>query len=175
MTKLQITRDASMLAYEINIIKDQTNKYLLQSSIQIGERLKAAKEMVGHGNWEKWLEEEVSYSKRTASNLMRIHEEYSPQLLENPKGKLIADLGYTQAIAMLKLDFEDREGFVTEHEVSDMSVKELEEAIKEKKALKEEKEALEAKLKSIEDKETTAAKELQSKIKEIEDYDALVK
>jgi hypothetical protein len=39
MSQLTVDRDAGMIAYEINIIKDQANKYLLHSSIEIGRRL----------------------------------------------------------------------------------------------------------------------------------------
>ena len=175
MDRLEMVRDYNVIATEINIIKAHTNKILLNSAIEIGKRLKEAKKIVGHGNWEKWLEEEVSYSQRTATNLMRIYDQYSDKILDSQIGNRVADLGYTQALAMLKLDLEDREDFLVEHEVPDMSTQELKEAIKEKQALKEEKEALEAKLKAIENKETSAAKELREKIKEIEDYNALVK
>lgn len=175
MGKVMINRDAGMIAYEINIIKDQTNKFLLQSSIEIGNRLKEAKEMIGHGKWEKWLGKEVSYSNRTASNLMRIYDEYGDNLLKDPNRKSIADLNYTQAIAMLKLDFDERENFVLENDVKEMSVKELNDSINEKLELKREKETLEKKLKTLENKESELGVELQEKIKKIKEYETSVK
>lgn len=175
MEKLEIIRDYNVIAIEINIIKDHTNKVLLNSAVEIGKRLKEAKGIAGHGNWSKWLEEEVNYSQRTATNLMRIYEEYSPQLLENETGNRIADLGYTQAIAMLKLDFEDRENLMIEEDVEEMSVKELEEVIREKLELKKEKEALEKQLGEQTEKESKLAKEIEQKLEEIKDYESLVK
>jgi Rad3-related DNA helicase len=170
-----VVSEINTIVSEIKIIKAQTSKILLNSAMEIGKRLKEAKELVGHGNWEKWLEEKVEYSQRTATNLMRLYEEYSVKKGDNLNRKLVADLGYTQAIAMLKLDFEDRENFVVENEVEEMSVKELEEAIKEKIALKEEKETLKSQLEEQTEKESQLAKELQEKIEKIEDYERLVK
>lgn len=175
MNRMEIVRDYNVIATEINIIKAQTNKIMLESAIEIGKRLKEAKKIAGHGNWEKWLEEEVCYSNRTASNLMRLYDEYGSKMIRNEIGNAVADLGYTQAIAMLKLDFEERENFLIENDTTDMSVQELRDAIKEKLELKAEKEALEAKLKDIEDNESTAAIELKEKLEEIKEYDRLVK
>lgn len=166
MNELQINqnRDPGAIAGEINLIKDQANKILLSSSVEIGKRLKEAKELVGHGNWIEWLEQSVNYSARTASNLIKIHEEYGVKMLEsgeNSNRQLIADLGYTQAVAMLKLDFSERENFVIEHDVDAMSIKELEAAVKEKNDALKEKEALEARIKLMIDEKI----ELQSTVK----------
>jgi hypothetical protein len=45
-------------------------KILLTNAIEIGRRLKEAKELVPHGEWGKWLEELVSYSQRMADKLI---------------------------------------------------------------------------------------------------------
>jgi len=137
--KMEIVRDYNVIATEINIIKAQTNKILLSSAVEIGKRLKEAKQLVGHGNWENWLETKVSYSQRTAQNLMRIYEEYGQNLLENQNRNQLADLGYTQAIAMLKLNSDERENFLEDNDVTGMSTRELEQAIAEKIAIEEEK------------------------------------
>lgn len=144
--ELQINeRNAYILAQEINVIKDQTGKILLQSSIEIGKRLKEAKELVGHGNWGAWLETSVNYSQKTAQNLIKIYEEYGEKYLtesENPNTKSISFLGYTQALAMLKLDSDERENFLEENDVTTMTTKDLEAAIAEKKAIEEQKNKL---------------------------------
>lgn len=175
MNEIEIKKDATEIAHEINLIKDQANKYLLYSSIEIGRRLKEAKEMVGHGNWSKWLEDEVNYSQRTASNLIKIYDEYGTKMLENSNWNLLANLGYTQAISMLKLDFEERENFVIENNIDEMSTRELEEAIKEKIALKEEKELLQIQVEAQTEKGSKLESELKEKIQKIEEYEELVK
>jgi Rad3-related DNA helicase len=163
------------IAHEINLIKEQTNKFLLHSSIEIGKRLSEAKEMAGHGNWYDWLESEVNYSRRTAQNLIKIYEEYGLKQLENSKTQALADLGYTQAVAMLRLDFEERENFVLEHEIEDMTTRELEEAIKEKNELLKEKNELQKLLDEQTDKESDLAVELQKRVDEISDFESKIK
>ncbi|GMQ56759.1 hypothetical protein AN1V17_11530 [Vallitalea sediminicola] len=172
---LEVKRNVNDIVHEINLIKEQANKYLLQSSIEIGKRLKEAKEMVGHGNWSKWLEDEVNYSQRTASNLIKIHEEYGMKILENSNSQALANLGYTQAIAMLKLDFEERENFVIENDIDEMTTRELEQAIKEKTDLLKEKEALKRQLEEQTEKESQMSEEIKEKLEKIEEYESLVK
>lgn len=175
MNQIQETRNSNDIAHEINLIKEQTNKFLLQSSIEIGNRLREAKNIVGHGNWSKWLEEKVNYSQRTASNLIKIYEEYGNKNIENSNSQALANLGYTQAVAMLKLDFEERENFVIENDIDDMSTRELEEAIKEKTHLLKEKEELKKQLEEQTEKESKMAIEIQEKLEKIEEYESLVK
>ncbi|MBE0451964.1 MAG: DUF3102 domain-containing protein [Clostridia bacterium] len=164
-------RDQYIVATEINMIKAQTNKILLSSAVEIGKRLKEAKEMVGHGNWENWLETEVSYSQRTAQNLMKISEEFGPQLLENQIRNQVADLGYTQAVAMLKLDFEERETFMEENDVPSMSKRDLEAAIKEKNDILREKEILESRVKALIDNQAVLEKEIEEHSTETDQYE----
>ncbi len=175
MDKMQLVRDYNVIATEINIIKEHTNKLLLNSAVEIGKRLKEAKQLAGHGNWTKWLEEEVNYSQRTASNLMRIYDEYNQKSLESEIGNQITNLGYTQAISMLKLDFEERENFLIENNIDEMSTRELEEAIKEKTDLLREKAELKTLLEEHAEKESKTAKELQEKIEKIESYEKLIR
>ncbi|MBI9015349.1 MAG: DUF3102 domain-containing protein [Clostridiales bacterium] len=175
MNQITIDRDAGMIAYEINIIKDQANKYLLHSSIEIGRRLQEAKDMVGHGNWSKWLEEEVNYSQRTASNLIKIHDEYGIQLLKNPNSQALADLGYTQAVAMLKLDVESRENFLIVHDIDEMSTRELDTEIKKVNEIKETKEELLKQIELLKGSNETLENELTVKVKDIETKEKAIK
>lgn len=175
MNSVEIKRDTNDIAHEINLIKEQANKYLLQSSVEIGKRLKEAKEMVGHGNWSKWLEDEVNYSQRTASNLIKIYEEYGNKTIGNSNSQALANLGYTQAVAMLKLDFEERENFVIENDIDDMTTRELEEAIKEKSELLKEKDELQKQLEEQTEKESRMTKEIKEKLQRIQEYETLVK
>jgi len=175
MSQLTINRDAGMIAYEINIIKDQADKFLLQSSIEIGRRLKEAKEMVGHGNWSKWLEDEVNYSQRTASNLVKIHDEYGQVLLSGSNSQALADLGYTQAVAMLKLDVESRENFLIVHDVDAMSTRELDQEIKKVNEIKESKEELLKQIDKLKGSNQSLEKDLAKKVRDIEDKEKVIK
>ncbi|RJQ25541.1 MAG: DUF3102 domain-containing protein [Peptococcaceae bacterium] len=129
-----IQRTPELIAAEINNIKKQTRTMALYNSIEIGRRLAEAKLVVPHGEWGKWLERSVEYSKSTANNLMRIFEEYGPNQLsllgDNANFQALGDLSYTQAVALLGV--EEREKFIEEHDLENMSTRDLQQAIKEK-------------------------------------------
>jgi DNA repair exonuclease SbcCD ATPase subunit len=136
-------RTPQVIAAEIRQIESQARQYVLVSAIEIGRRLHEAKALVPHGSWGKWLKENVNYSQSTANNFMRIADEYGGANLQ-----AFANLSYTQAVALLSLPAEEREQFAAEHNVAEMSSRELQAAIKEKqeleRKLKEQEEALKA-------------------------------
>ncbi|MDF2591379.1 MAG: hypothetical protein K0S75_845 [Clostridia bacterium] len=147
MSDLVINRTPELIAAEINNIKNQTRKMVLYNSIEIGRRLTEAKQLVSHGEWGGWLEASVDYSQRTASNLMRIFEEYGADQLtllgDNSKSQALANLSYTQAVALLGVPEEEREEFVGKHDIDNMSTRELQQAIKERdEAVKKLKDAI---------------------------------
>ncbi len=160
------SRNVTLIAAEINNIKEQTRKMVLYNSIEIGRRLIEAKEMLEHGEWGKWLKESVDYSQRTANNLMKIFQEYGADQItllgDNSKSQAFANLSYSQAIALLEVPEEEREDFIKENKVEDMSTRELQKVIKEKQELEEklkvaeiksgETEKLKKELKAIKDK-----------------------
>lgn len=141
----------STLAAEINTIKTQTQKIMMQAAVEIGRRLVEAKGAVGHGGWGLWLERNVDYSERTAQNLIRIFQEYGEgqtKLFGSENPQAFADLTYTQAVALLGIKNPDeRAEFVETHDVANMTSRELADAIKERDearaALEAEKEARE--------------------------------
>lgn len=134
-----VTRTPVMIAAEINSIKEQTRKLLIVNSIEIGRRLVEAKSLLPHGEWGKWLEESVDYSQRTANNLMKVFQQYGDDQLAlfgtSLKSQSLANLSYTQAVALLSVPEDERETFVQEHNVEEMSTRELKKAIKEKEEL----------------------------------------
>ncbi|WP_278967802.1 DUF3102 domain-containing protein [Megasphaera elsdenii] len=152
-------RTADTIATEINTIKRQTQKIMLASSIEIGKRLTEAKDMIDHGAWGKWLQDNVNYSERTAQNLMRVYDQYGDKfgmtemdsLFASDAPNVFEELSYTQALALLSLPTDaEREEFVKENDVASMSTRELQEAIKARKeaedrAMDAEKRAWEAK------------------------------
>lgn len=93
--------------------------------MEIGARLIEAKSLLSHGEWLTWLSEKVEFSERSAQNYMRLAREWS-----NPQA--LADLGAAKALALLSLPEPEREEFMAEAPVEDMSVRELEKAIRER-------------------------------------------
>lgn len=157
------SQNADQLAYEINFIKRQTYEYVLKSSVDIGEKLSAAKELVPHGQWTDWLAEKVDYSQSTANNFMRIYREYSDNQISlsgRTNSETFANLNYSQAVALFALPMPQREEFVETHDVPEMSVKELKEAIAAQKAAEEAKEKAERERDKSEERVREALKEI---------------
>lgn len=153
MSLLTEVRTPQIIATEINIIKEQTRKMILNNSIEIGHRLVEAKSMVSHGEWGSWLKSYVDYSQSTANNLMKIFEEYGANQLSlfgsEAKSQALGNLSYTQAIVLLGLPEEQREEFVKGNDLESMSTRELKQAIKEKQELE----------RKLKESETNAEKE----------------
>lgn len=115
------------LVSEIKFFENQA----VVSYWEIGKRLSKAKEQVGHGNWENWVDENLGYSKSTSERLIRVYNEY-------PNPSALTDLNMTQALALTSIKDEDeRQEFVEKHKVEDMTTRQLQAEIKEyKKNLK---------------------------------------
>lgn len=155
MSNLVVNRTPEVIAAEINSIKEQTRKVVLYNSIEIGRKLVEAKELVPHGEWGNWLEEAVDYSKSTANNLMKIFEEYGSNQItlldDNLKSQAFGNLNYSQAVLLLGLPSDEREKFVEDNKVDEMSTRELKKAIADlKKANKEKDNALKERDEAIE-------------------------
>lgn len=156
-----VRRDSSIIAAEINTIKARTQKEILSASIEIGQRLCEAKEVVGHGQWTQWLKEQVSYSQSTANNLMKVYREYGDKvnLLGGEESQTFGNLNYSQAIALFAVPEDQREDFVKENDVENMSARQLQATIKKmkeayekgQKQIEAEKEELRAKNKALEE------------------------
>lgn len=122
-------RDIETITAEILRLKQEAGNAVLA----IGQRLIEAKGKLAHGEWLRWLSEQVEFSERSAQNLMRLAREWS-----NPQA--LADLGATKALTLLALPAEERDQFLAEYHVvngeekrvADMTSRELEEAVRER-------------------------------------------
>ncbi|MGM9580039.1 MAG: DUF3102 domain-containing protein [Anaerovibrio sp.] len=126
------------LASEINAIKEQTRKTVYLAMMDIGQRLLQAKGAVGHGNWEKWLKDNVDYSPRTAQRLIASYERFGDgqQKLfgRSADPEQLAELNKTQIMTLMSIKDEEKcFEFMDEHkeEIKDMSKTELEAIAKE--------------------------------------------
>lgn len=117
------------LVSEIRMITEQTKQVVLFNSIEIGRRLTEAKAMVKHGTWGTWLKERVDYSQRTANNFMKIYQEYGRNGLAE-KSQALANLSYTQALALIDLPEEERARFAEERKAGEMALRKLQEEVR---------------------------------------------
>lgn len=131
-------RTIGMVTQEINQLTAQAQRLILGHAIEIGRRLTEAKQMLSHGEWGKWLKEEIHYSKSSANNMMRIFDAYgSTQMgLFGPEAKsqTFGDLEYSKALALLSVPAEEREQFAQEVDAEHISVRQLKAAIQERDA-----------------------------------------
>ena len=167
MNEVKALRSTDTIAVEINSIKEQTMRIVIFNSIEIGRRLCEAKELVEHGEWGKWLEEKVNYSKSTANNLMNIFKEYGSDQLnllgDNVKNKTYEKLTYSQAVQLLGIPSEEREDFIKKNEIENMTSRELKKAIQDLKKANEEKALAEKKMKELENKSKEEIEKIKKK------------
>ena len=122
-------RNADVIASEINFLTGQAQSMLISYIIEIGKRLTEAKALFPHGEWGLWLKNQVSYSQSTATNYMKIYEEYSDTL---PNSQALANLTYSKAVALLAVEKEEREDFATSNDIDNKSSREIQRLIKER-------------------------------------------
>lgn len=130
-------RPLPVIEAELDMLKQDTRQKetaLLCNYIEIGRRLTEAKAQLHHGQWGDWLKKK-EFSQSTANNFMRLFREYGAdqQSLFGGvvKSQTFANLTVSKALRLLDIqDEEERERFAAEHDVANMSVRELNEALK---------------------------------------------
>ena len=115
---------------EILMLKDQT----AQNIIEIGKRLIDVKENTQHGEYLKWLEEKVDFTERTAQRFVKVATAFS-------NTTLVSHLGSRKLFALAGLDEEDRKEVIQENNIENMTARELEQVVKEKKEIRKQLEA----------------------------------
>jgi DNA repair exonuclease SbcCD ATPase subunit len=146
-----IQSSVDTLTVEILILKQQT----AQNIIEIGKRLNQVKEQLPHGEWLPWLEQKVEFSERTARRLMQVAKESSnwPALTDLPPSKVFA---------LLDLPADQRESFVQNNPVDEMTTRQLQAAIKAQKEAERRAEEAESKIRMLsEENKAVAQKESQ--------------
>ena len=93
--------------------------------ILMGQKFIEAKDLVPHGEWGKWLEDRIGFSQRTANQLMRIAKEYSAN------SQAISNLEATKIYLLLELPIDEREKFIDQNDLQNMSTRNMKKRIKE--------------------------------------------
>ena len=91
--------------------------------LQLGRVLTEARPLVNHGDWEGWVGENAGISLRKAEQYMQAYATFGERAD-------IAALGTSKVLKLLPLPEAEREEFLTENDVSGMTVREMDEAIK---------------------------------------------
>jgi hypothetical protein len=98
------TTTPDKLALEINLLNEQViqsrNQTLIYAA-RAGAKMLEAKQLVGHGNFLKWLEQNITITPEYATNYMKLAKEYSQLLNDNTTNQLPVGLNVTKAIALI--------------------------------------------------------------------------
>lgn len=116
-------RSADSIATEIRVIVAQTQQVLTYAAVKIGQNLIEAKQLVPHGEWGDYIKHSCGFSQRSANTYMQLAEEFG-------NSQTFANLPYSKALALLALPEGERESFTEEHDVAQLSVRELKKQIK---------------------------------------------
>lgn len=166
MSELVEKKSPEVLAAEIRALTAS----MLANIIEIGRRMCQAKEILPHGQFGEWVKTKTGYSQSTANNFMKLFQEYgAPQeslFGAEVNSQTFGNLPYSKALALLAVPAEDREDFVRDNHVEEMSTRELQQAIKERDELRrqldEEREAAEGaglKIADLEEKLEASSRE----------------
>lgn len=135
-------RDINTITSEIRYIQNDVQQYAAQGALKIGERLCEAKELLGHGEFLPWIKDEFGWTDRTAQKLMAVYREFgdSQKSLFGPEinTKTYSDLPVSKLYLLISVPESEREDFVKENNVAEISVREMEKLLREKKEAEDE-------------------------------------
>lgn len=131
-----LTKTPEALGAEIRGLTQQARTMTVMYAVEIGRRLKAAKEMIPYGGWGEWIKKETDFSQATATRFMRVFEEYADQQIglfgASADSSTLKNLSVSNALRLLAVPEEEREDFAREVDAEHISARELEQAIKER-------------------------------------------
>lgn len=112
-------------------ILDHRERFTL-SLLEIGRCLNEAKDagLVPHGCWQDWVAVNTGFTLRGAQRMMKAAREI-------PKTSTLTLLDFSKVSALLALPADQREDFAKETDAEHISVRQLEQAIREKKEVEE--------------------------------------
>ena len=149
-------RDINTITSEIRYIQNDVQQYAAQGALKIGERLCEAKELLGHGEFLPWIKDEFGWTDMTAQKLMAVYREFgdSQKSLFGPEinTKTYSDLPVSKLYLLISVPESEREDFVKENNVAEMSVREMEKLLREKKEAEDESREAHAELNKLADK-----------------------
>lgn len=179
--KYQIVQERTLpvIASEILQIDRTVSAVAMDGAIQIGFKLQEAREKVPDGEWVKWLEENLNYSKSQAYRFIQISNTYGNENSAFFNVATSRNLSISKAFELLRLPEAEAEKFVEEHDIESETVKELRQEITD---LQKAKEKTEAELKEQKEevseawdeyyKELEASDQLRAQLKEAKEQAA---
>ena len=139
--------------YESEAIIESNENIVGMGLWYIGNELKAIRDtktfkQKGYESFEQYAETELKYSRSHIYNFISIAEKYEVQSIGQ-----MGHIGINKLLALGQLEQEEREQFIQQNPVEDMTTRELQQAIKENNALKKQVVELENKPPQVIEKE----------------------
>ena len=168
MNEIQTVRTPDIIGSEIRSLTNQAKTMTLWFGIEIGRRLTEAKALLEHGQWLPYLKEQTEFSQSSASRLMTLYREYGAAQTSlfgaESNYPTLNNLSISNALRLLAVPEEEREEFAAEHDVENMSARELDELIKAREAAEARAEQAENALRQADEGAALRAAEWQEKI-----------
>lgn len=131
-----LERTPKRIGEEIRSLTYQAKCMTVYFGVEIGRRLVEAKELVGHGGWGNFVQNETEFSQATASRFMKVFEAYGADQIgifgAEAKSSTLQNLSISNALRLLAVPEEEREGFAAEVDAEHISARELEKVIRER-------------------------------------------
>ncbi len=152
MNNIQQKNSSKSLMESEAIIK--SNESLVGMGVwNIGNELKTIRDtqsykQKNYNSFEEYTEKELRYSRRHTYNFISIAEKYNVQSIAQ-----ITNIGMTKLLALTQIPDTEREIFIETQPIEDMTTRELQQAIKEKKELQKQLEEIQTRPPRVEVRE----------------------
>lgn len=131
-----LDRTPQRIGEEIRSLTYQAKCMTVYFGVEIGRRLVEAKELVGHGGWGNFVQNETEFSQATASRFMKVFEAYGADQIgifgAEAKSSTLQNLSISNALRLLAVPEEERENFALAVDAEHISARELEKVIRER-------------------------------------------
>ena len=131
-----LDRTPQRIGEEIRSLTYQAKCMTVYFGVEIGRRLVEAKELVWHGGWGNFVQNETEFSQATASRFMKVFEAYGADQIgifgAEAKSSTLQNLSISNALRLLAVPEEERENFALAVDAEHISARELEKVIRER-------------------------------------------
>lgn len=125
-TTEELAQEANTLWQQMEII----GNIGLMMAVQAGQRLQVIKSRLQHGEWEKWCEDNLQFSKSKAEKMLKLAKKASDENSIFSKTETFTDLGISRVWALLSAPEEVAKEIVEDPESKDLTVRELQDKIR---------------------------------------------
>ena len=161
-------RNIAEVTVEIKVLQNQAQTLIIGYAIEIGKKLTEAKSILPYGKWGEWLKNEVEFSQDTANRLMKVYEEFGSNQVNmfgnSADSAALRNLTYTKALKLIAIPNDEREYFIKDNDVENISTRELDKLIKERDEALKAKETAEKEKQEVSSSAQTEKTKLQKEL-----------